>query len=909
VPVLGHHAGAAPDEVGGKGAGLAALERLGLPVPAWIAVGASACARTLGRARPEIDRALAALEAGPGDRAALEAAEARIGAAVRAAGLDPEDAAELRDALERRLPGEAMLAVRSSAAGEDGAADSFAGQLRSFLAVPRAAVEARVLDVLASAYGARALLYRRVRALPAGVVRVAVLVQRLVPAVRAGVLFTANPATGDRGEAVIAAGLGLGEGVVSGLVQADAIHADLATGRVRRRATAAKRTRVVPAPGGGTAVEEVPPAAAEAEALSDAEVEVLVAMGRRAAEAAGAPLDLEWAIDAGGRMHLLQARPVTALERGREHVFDSANIVESYPGLTSPLTFTFVRSAYETTFLEAARAFGVPGATLERERAVFANLIALVDGRVYYDLLGWYRMYQLVPGFEGLLPAFEKALGIPRRRVAPAPPAHGAGWVRRRLVQLRVVLRMARLFLGVGRRTEAFLALLEQERAAHARSELAALEAHDLLDGIERLARRLNAPYAVTAVNDLFTFQLHALLERVLARWGVAEAASVRNALLSGVGGVESVEPARSLAGIAALVRAEPTLEALFASPRPDAQVWAALRDEPRAAVLRGAIEAHLARFGDRTLQELKLETPSLADDPALLVAMIRNALAAAVAPGAGAPLAAEAEREVRGRIGPRPVRRALLSFVLARCRDGLRRRESLRLARARALGMVRASYRALGRILARERLLDDAAEIFWLTAEEVSGAVRGHAVDPDLRALVALRRREWAGHAAREPAPRIVTHGVVLARAREDLPEAPERDPEVLGGTGCCPGRARGTAKVVRDPTSDLAVRGHVLVAPTTDPGWIFLMVSAAALVAERGNPLSHTAIIGRELGLPTVVGVKGAMRLLADGEELEVDGGSGTVRRLGATGSVRTARTPASPAAGDPRSGTARS
>jgi pyruvate,water dikinase len=165
---------------------------------------------------------------------------------------------------------------------------------------------------------------------------------------------------------------------------------------------------------------------------------------------------------------------------------------------------------------------------------------------------------------------------------------------------------------------------------------------------------------------------------------------------------------------------------------------------------------------------------------------------------------------------------------------------------------------------------------------DEISGAVRGHAVDRDLRALVALRRREWVAHASREPAPRVVTHGTVLARPFEEAVRADDARAPALAGIGCCPGRARAKARVVRDPASAPAVRGDVLVAPTTDPGWIFLMVSAAALVAERGNPLSHTAIIGRELGLPTVVGVRGATRLIADGEEVEVDGGAGTVRRV---------------------------
>ena len=880
---------AAPDvpaeELGGKGAGLAALDGLGLPVPPWIAVPASACDRVLARAGTEFAAALDEAAAAPPERAALEGAARRIGGAIRAAGLHPDDAVALTEALDRTLPGDAHLAVRSSAVGEDGGADSFAGQLQSFLAVPRAEVPARILDAIASAFGARALLYRRARGLPLRGVRTAVVVQRLVAARSAGALFTADPSTGDPGTAVIAAGLGLGEAVVAGMAEADVIHADLATGAVRQRAVADKRTRIVASAAGGTAALPVAPGEAAAPALSDAEVAALLAMGRRVADAAGAPQDLEWAIDDRGAIHLLQARPVTASAAAREHVFDNANIVESYPGLTSPLTFTFVRPAYETTFLEAARALGVPGDVLDRERGVFAHLVALLDGRVYYDLLGWYRLYQLVPGFEGLLPAFEKALGLPRRAVAATPPARGVARLRRLAVQARVAARLVLRFLGLPRATADFLARLEAEREARCRVAVAACDAHALLEDVERLARRLNAPYAVTALNDLFTFQLHALLERLVARWDLGEPGPVRDALLSGIRGVESLEPVRSVAALADLVRASAPLAALFASPRPDAAVWDALARVPAAAPLRAAIDAHLARFGDRMLEELKLETIPLAEDPARLVGMIRNALAADRSrPRAGDALAAPAERDAHARLARHPVRRVLFAFVLSRCRDGLRRREALRLARARAMGLVRADYRGVGRHLARAGLLDDPRDVFWLTVDEVSGAVRGHAVDRDLRALVARRRAAWASSEARPAPARVVTRGLVLARPPpEPSPGGPDAS-QTLTGIGCCPGRARGPARVVLDPAGDLAVRGHVLVAPTTDPGWIFLMVSAAALVVERGNPLSHTAIVGRELGLPTVVGVRDATRLVADGEALEVDGGAGTVRRAGA-------------------------
>ena len=867
-------------ELGGKGAGLAALERLGLPVPPWIAVPAAACDRVLARAAPAIEAALAALPEGPPERGAYEAAAGRIAAAVRAAGLAPADAARLQAELARVLPRDAALAVRSSAVGEDGGEDSFAGQLESFLAVPRADVEARVLDAIASVHGARALLYRRARGLPGGGARTAVLVQRLVAARRAGVLFTANPTTGDLGEAVIVAGLGLGEGVVAGTVETDTWYAELATGRVSRHVPSEKRTRVVPAEGGGTRVEEVPAAEAGAPALSGAEIARLVEAGRRIAEAAGAPRDVEWAIDAEGALAILQARPVTALARGREHVFDDANIVEGYPGLTSPLTFSMIRPAYETTFREAARALGVPAAVLRRERSVFAHLVALVDGRVVYDLLGWYRMYQLVPGFEGLLAAFEKGLGIPRRFVAPPPPARGLARLGRALAQARVALRMAGLLFTHPRWARGFLARLEGERTRHAALDLARLDAHDLLDEVEGLADRLNGPYAITAVNDLFTFQLHALAERLLARWVPGrDARALRDALLSGIRGIESLEPARSVAALAARAREVPAVLAALESERSPAEAWAAIAAEPSAAAWREAAAEHLARFGDRTLEELKLETAPLAERPDLLVALLRHALGA---PRPAAPAVAEARDVVRAALRGRPLRRALLALVLGRCQGGLRRRESLRLARARMLGMVRRTYRALGTILAREGLLARADDVFWLAADELSGLVRGHALDPDPRPVVAARVETWRRHAARQPARRIVTHGVVLARPfpEEVRPGGPAD--ALLRGTGCCPGVARGPARVVTDAAGAAPVHGAVLVAPSTDPGWIFLMVSAAALVSERGNPLSHTAIVGRELGIPTVVGVPGVTALVQDGEPLEVDGAAGTVQRL---------------------------
>jgi pyruvate,water dikinase len=237
----------------------------------------------------------------------------------------------------------------------------------------------------------------------------------------------------------------------------------------------------------------------------------------------------------------------------------------------------------------------------------------------------------------------------------------------------------------------------------------------------------------------------------------------------------------------------------------------------------------------------------------------------------------------VRDRLKLRPVRRALFETVLALTRMAVVNRENLRLARTRTFGLAKRWYRQVGRALAQAGLLERDADVFYLSMEEMKGAVRGHLLTRDLKALVALRKREYEDYARRHPPDRITLNGVVFANEiPEEVAADATSDDGSLRGIGCAGGRVTGRAMIVRQPRTDLDVRGEILVATMTDPGWVFLMAAAGGLVVERGSLLSHTAIIGRELGVPTVVGVTAATRRIADGELLEIDGGTGEVRRL---------------------------
>jgi pyruvate,water dikinase len=225
---------------------------------------------------------------------------------------------------------------------------------------------------------------------------------------------------------------------------------------------------------------------------------------------------------------------------------------------------------------------------------------------------------------------------------------------------------------------------------------------------------------------------------------------------------------------------------------------------------------------------------------------------------------------------------RRVLSWTKARVRD----RENLRFERTRLFGRARRLFVAIGSQLHAHGLIGAPRDVFLLTVPEVLGAIEGFGVSADLAGLVALRAAEMTA-ASRQPDPpeRITVTGAAFSRSFARVAKPVDTgDEHVRTATGCCAGTVSARARVIRDPRTESLERGEVLVARHTDPGWIALFANAAAIVVERGSLLSHSAIVARELGIPCVVGLKGAMDWIATGDQIEVDGAAGTVRKLDA-------------------------
>lgn len=865
-------------ELGGKALALLRLEQAGLPIPPWFVVPPSAFTASLTQEQAE------ALTSEQPDR---------VNSALLSLKPCDEIQRAVGDAL-RDLSGEgSRFAVRSSAVDEDGSQHSFAGQFDTFLFVDPGGISSKVAAVWRSGFSDRILEYRRQHGLSRAPFAPAVLVQKMVNATVSGVAFSADPVSGRRSLAVVSAVPGLGTALVGGEAAADVFKVNRA-GTIVDRAIVRKNISHTfdPAADEGVSAVNLSDTDGLKPALTDEQAIAVAALARRAAHAFGQPQDIEWAIE-GDQLFLLQSRPITTLRdladpEGALNLWDNSNITESYNGVTTPLTFSFARYVYEGVYRQFCRIMRVPRARIAANERTFSRMLGLIRGRVYYNLLNWYRVLALLPGFTLNRRFMEQMMGVQESLPDEIARQLEQASTRDRIVDalrsVRMVFGLAGNYFTLDRQIKQFYVRLDTALAPP-EPQFEDMRLDELVAHYYKLEQQLLSRWDAPLVNDFFAMIFHGAFRKLTGRWCVDGNGMLANDAIRGQGDIISLEPAarvREMAGVAA----------------PHPELVAALREAPVARAVRvvhqypefaALYDAYLAKFGDRCLEELKLESETLHDDPLVLlrnIGEIARAASITRTPPTVIPSTPQAEEKMRAALSGSPFRRGILFWVMRQARKRVRNRENLRFERTRLFGTIRRLFLEAGRRLQAIGRLDDARDIFYLELGEILAFNDGTATTADLRSLAVVRKQEFAAYRdGPAPAERFETCGPVY-HAQTYRSSKPSGGVETRGeerrGLGCCPGVVRGTACVVRDPKHARLTAGCILVADHTDPGWILLFPSVSGLLVERGSLLSHSAIVARELGIPAVISIPGLLDWLQDGDEVELDGAAGIVRRL---------------------------
>ncbi|MCP4042804.1 MAG: phosphoenolpyruvate synthase [Gammaproteobacteria bacterium] len=805
----------------------------------------------------------------------------------------PDDILEqLSASLKSLCPDDERVAVRSSAVDEDGAQHSFAGQLDTFLFVHPRDVAARVIQVWRSGFSERIMAYRKEAGMTSPPPVPAVLIQRMVDAERSGVAFGVDPVTGDRNSSVVASVYGLGSALVSGEIDADTFHVD-GSETITRREIVAKTIahRIDPSSEEGVSERPVDPARVKLPSLDDREVREVAALARRAGDHFGAPQDIEWAIT-GDRIYLLQTRPITTINRVREgelNIWDNSNIAESYGGITTPLTFSFARRTYEEVYRQFCRILKVPSTRIDANADTFARMLGLIRGRIYYNLLSWYRVLALLPGFTFNRRFMEQMMGVKEPLPQELVDELGQANTSERMLDAgRLLITITGLLMQhfrLPKSIERFYPRLNEALSLPS-TELESMRADQLAAHYRLLERSLLTRWDAPLVNDFFAMIYYGILRQLCAKWCGDNEGTLQNDLLCGEGGMISTEPARRIRKMAELAVPNGELVELFCA----GDLEQGLHHLHRMPDLKTLYQDYLAKFGDRCLDELKLESITLKEDPVMLLRSIGH-LARKLAANPMEPaediqtgIRCRAEERVTKTLSRQAVKRMLFNWILSQARARVRDRENLRFERTRLFGRVRRLFVELGKRLQVAGHLRTPRDIFYLEVNEIIGFVTGTTSTTSLADLVSIRRTEFecfSGLPA--PADRFETRGTV-----HDINDFSASRPvtdtagETLRGIGCCPGVVRGPVRVITDPRGAELRAGEILVAERTDPGWVMLFPAASGLLVERGSLLSHSAIVAREMGIPAIVSLSGLTHWLKTGDEVEFDGSTGVVRRI---------------------------
>jgi phosphohistidine swiveling domain-containing protein len=840
--------------IGGKAKGLFRLQNAGVTVPEFLVIPAETFDGFLAQNHSVLPEIL---------RNKLEQFS-----------LPEQDQEKIKTILKSWKFPEQPVVVRSSIADEDGEADAFPGMMDSFLNLTDfESIFTAVAACAASAFSERAVAYRNQKNLPQQA-RPAVIIQKQIMPEASGVMFTTFPEYPQ--ETAIHAVWGFGEGLVGGLLEADEFYFLKKNGTLNRQKTASKEIQLTAKKGNGLKQVSVPSEKQEMPSLSPSQLSELYQLGNQLEASFGKPLDIEFVVS-GGQVFLVQARPVTQAIP-EVIVYDNSNIQESYCGVTTPLTFSFALRAYATVYRQTMQVLGLPEKTIREKEPVVTQLLGLVKGRIYYNINNWYRGLQLLPSFRQNKADMERMMGLEE------PVDFVEDREKTLLEKLKMLpggmVNLSRLLWAFYRQPKLVPAFHEHFRKHYQQfylQPLSGLNSAELLARRALLDKELLQNWTTPIINDFYVMMTNGKVARKLKKAGISDTDEFLSRYLSGDQQIESTQPTKALQQLAQQAWAKPKLRQLILGIPEDlhAQI------ETNFPAFFENVQQFINQYGDRTVGELKLETRTMRIEPLIFYKYLRNYLTAEepvnLNPAPVSHLHESAVTELTGLLKNRSAYFGKTVWKsLDKLQHSIRYRESLRLERTRLFGMYRALYLAMVEHLFQAKKLQLARDVFYLSETEILSALSEENAS-EIDTIIQERKAEFEAYKKEDVASR-----VIIPSPPQEVEIPLNENPDELHGSGCYPGMVRGEIILVTSPESDLNISGKIVCALRTDPGWAALFPMCKGVLIEKGSSLSHSVILLRELGIPTIINIPGLTKTLQTGQQISMNGSTGEIKIL---------------------------
>lgn len=728
------------------------------------------------------------------------------------------------------------IALRSSMIAEDNADSSFAGLFETLLDVNSQNWQTSLIKIYASTQSDRVQEYINRKKLNVDL-QMAVVVQELIEVETSGVLFTRSPVPPTSTIAIDAA-FGMGEGVVSGLTDVDHYQFTRTKDLISKRLQNAEPV------------------------LSENEQSQLIDLSLAMEKEMGMPSDIEWGFKKG-KLYLFQIRPITRSFEPLTYFVDT-NLSESYPGTVSPFTASFVQKAYENVFRESAEIMGAKSQKLNSLTFHYSKLISCVDNHLYYNLEHYYAALRSLPGGEKNIDNWHKMIG--GRISGQNIPVHDT--VLSKTETIATIYSLLSLAFNRKKKFDPFLMNLKGIRK-EIENEMAKNQTSR--DAILFLNSLVNKPlgFGLTVVNDIFIMIGLGILTKSLKKKGIDEDKVID--LLKTTDGVDSVKPLEHFNELVKNLSPDFIFEFsqldLQMGFSPYETVFKILEEKGWQKDV-ASLKLFLTNYGDRSFEELKLESLPMRNNPVLVKELL-------VWASKNPSLIKESQKkETQLDLS------WFLKKVVTFTRESIAMREATRLWRGKFYHLLRQAVLNLGEKLKAEdpswnkyQIID----LFSINHLEWKALADGTSSKEQIQKLMD-QRKNWQTKKQHYPE-------IIPWVASEPLPDMNlVVSTGILVGQGVSPGITEGIALVLENPNDALSsdFKNFILVTKNTDPAWVYIMSRSQGLISEKGSLLSHTAIIGRELNIPTIVGVKMATQKIKNGERIRIDATKGTIEIL---------------------------
>ena len=802
---------------------------------------------------------------------------------------------EFEKEIENALNEESYYAVRSSSIEEDSSNFSFAGQFETYLYVKKENMLEKIKEVWISSFSNHVMKYRKEGKINNEINVPAVIIQEMVNSEKAGVGFSVNPVNNNYDEVVISGTYGLGTSIVDGDENGDLFIYNKKTKEIKKEIRTKKIRQVLDFENKKIKTEEIN---IEEEILNDSEVCELGENIINIEKYYGKPQDMEWAFEKE-KLYILQSRPITTLEKTDKKtyntiIWDNSNIVESYPEITLPLTFSFIRKAYSDVYKRFSEISGVPAKVVENYQDIYDNMLGLLKGRVYYNLINWYKLLMLFPNSKGNSKFMEQMMGVKKELseenlnenlLEAEGKMTGFEKFRNKLEKYKAGFTLFMNMFLIEKKAEKFYKIID-ENLNGKNSDLSNKNIKELKKYYKFLENKFLKNWEIPIINDFLVMVWFGLSKKMAEKYIKDDFEKAHNTLIAQEGNsMISVEPSKYIKKMSLMIKNDKSLKDEIGNIiNKNEKSLVEIFKLTQNAEFNSTLNEYMEKFGDRTVHELKLEAPTLREEPLFLIKMIYSLSITENVQEHAKRNILEEQKKIYDSLKINPIKKYLLKKTLFYAKKFIRLRENLRYERTKVFGTVRKIMKKIGVHLKNNNLINNEKDVFYLTVDEIFGLVDGSIIDVDLKKLIELRKEEYKKYETEAILPdRFLTRGFLGENFYyEDLAGNSQLDENTLQGTGCSKGIVKGKVKIVLNPMDTQVEDGDIIVTKSTDPSWVMVFPLLKGLIVEKGSLLSHSAIISREMNIPAIVGVQGATSILKTGDMVQFDGSTGIIKKL---------------------------